>query len=306
MKKGLFFLISICLSNIVFAQYDPLFTQYYDNGIINNPAISGSNLNSPLTIQTRQQWLGFERAPVTTNISYHKALNNRSAMGGFLIYDKAYPLIRANLQLSYAYHVPLDYDKINLSFGIGANLMYYNLDFNVEDLPPVSDIALSTNSYDKILGDASAGIYLYSENFNCGFSVTNLLQPEFKKSIAESPYSNLEYRNYYGAIAYKFKIINNDWHLQPSLIVRKMQFSNSVSDLSSRIFYSQKIWFGSGYRSDGTGIFAFGFLNDNMNISYSYDHTLAGQISEYSYGSHELVITFNLSSNKNRFTYSSY
>ena len=28
-----------------------------------------------------------------------------------------------------------------------------------------------------------------------------------------------------------------------------------------------------------TALFAFGFLNDNLNISYSYDHTLAGDIA---------------------------
>lgn len=296
-KKALFILIYVLLSNSVFSQSDPLFTQYYVNGIIINPAVSGTSSSSLLNIQTRQQWLGFERAPVTSSLSYHKALNNRSALGGFIMYDKAYPSMRANLQLNYAYHVPLDYDKVNLSFGIGAKLMYYNLDFNVEDLPNSNDIALSSNSYDKTLGDASAGVYLYSQNFNCGFSVTNLLQSEFKEPVSESPYSNLEYRHYYGTIAYKFKIINNDWSLEPSLIVRKMQFSNSISDFSTRIFYSDKIWVGSGYRSDGTALFAFGFLNDNLNISYSYDHTLVGDIAEYSYGSHELVLTFKLSSN---------
>ena len=306
MKKGLIFLISIFLSNTVFSQSTPLFTQHYNNGVVNNPAISGSNINSPLTIQTRQQWLGFERAPITTNISYHKSLNNRSAMGGVLMYDKAYPLIQANLQLNYAYHVPLDYDKINLSFGIGANLVYYNLDFNIEDLPPTNDIALVSSSYDKTLGDASAGVYLYGENFNCGFSAINLLQPEFKKAISESPYSNLQYRSYYGTISYKFKIINNEWELQPSLIIRKMQFSESISDFSTRIVYLKRIWFSSGYRSDGNGLFAFGFLNNNMSISYSYDHTLSGDIADYSFGSHELVITFNLTPNKNPFSYSSY
>ena len=35
------------------------------------------------------------------------AVNNRSALGGYVMYDKADPALRADLSLSYAYHVPL-------------------------------------------------------------------------------------------------------------------------------------------------------------------------------------------------------
>ena len=50
-------------------------------------------------------------------------------MGGYLMFDKTYPSTQGHLQLNYAYHIPLDYEKVNLSFGIGAKLMYYNLEF---------------------------------------------------------------------------------------------------------------------------------------------------------------------------------
>ena len=40
-------------------------------------------------------------------LSYHGALNNRSAMGGYLEHDRTYPSNQTNLNLNYAYHVPL-------------------------------------------------------------------------------------------------------------------------------------------------------------------------------------------------------
>ena len=132
-----------------FSQQEPLFSQYYTNDMSINPAISGSKTYNPLTIQTRQQWLGFEGAPLTSNISYHAALNNRSSMGGYLMFDKAFPSMQANLHLNYAYHIPLNYDRVNLSFGLGAKLMYHNLDFNNGDLPPGEDAAFSATSYDS-------------------------------------------------------------------------------------------------------------------------------------------------------------
>jgi type IX secretion system PorP/SprF family membrane protein len=174
--KNIFIIISILYSAIAFGQQEALFTQYYVNDMAINPAISGSKTYNPLTLQTRQQWLGFEGAPLTTNISYHGALNTRSAMGGYLMIDRAFPSLQANLHLNYAYHIPLNYDNVNLSFGLGAKIMYHNLDFNKGDLPPGVDNAFSTSSYDKTLGDASSGTYLYARDFYFGFAISNLFQ----------------------------------------------------------------------------------------------------------------------------------
>ena len=293
MKQSLY-ILSMFLGISVFAQQQPLFTQYYVNDMAINPAISGSKTYNPLTIQTRQQWLGFEGAPLTSNISYHGALNNRSAMGGYLMFDKAFPTMQANLHVNYAYHIPLDYDKVNLSFGLGAKVMYHNLNFNTGNLPPGDDQAFSTSSYDKVLGDASSGFYLYGHNFYVGFSMLNMFQSSFNTPVEYSPYSNAEYRNYFGMAAYRFNIVNNDWHIEPSFLIRKMQFQSSETDLTTRIFYLENSWGGITYRSNGTAIFAFGFGINNMHISYSYDHTFSGEIMQYTYGTHELGISFRI------------
>lgn len=283
----------ILISVVAKAQQEPLFSQYYVNDMILNPAISGSKTYNSFVIQARQQWLGFEGAPLTTNISYHGALNNRSAMGAYFMFDKTYPSMQGNLNLNYAYHVPLDYDKVNLSFGLGAKLMYHNLDFNEGELPPGLDNAFSTSSYDKVLGDASSGIYFYGRNFYFGYSVSNLLQSSFNVPVNQN-FPNLELRNYYGMGAYKFDIVNNDWQLEPSFLVRKMENQPSVLNLSARVFYFENTWGGFTYRNDGTVAFCFGFGSGNMHLSYSYDYTLRGEIEQYTYGTHEIGISFHI------------
>ena len=65
--KRISLILSLLVSVTLFAQ-EPLFTQYYVNDMILNPAISGSKTYNPVTIQTRQQWLGFEGAPFSTSI----------------------------------------------------------------------------------------------------------------------------------------------------------------------------------------------------------------------------------------------
>ena len=84
MRKGIIISLFIFSVLIVKAQQAVMFSQYYTNNMIYNPAISGSLDYSAFTFQSRQQWLGFEGAPLSANLSYHGALNNRSAMGYFL------------------------------------------------------------------------------------------------------------------------------------------------------------------------------------------------------------------------------
>ena len=292
--KKIFLILNMLLSVSVFAQQELLFTQYYNNDMAINPAVSGSKTYNSLSMQTRQQWLGFEGAPLSTNINYHGALNNRSAMGGYLMFDKASPVLQANLHLNYAYHIPLNYDKVNLSFGVGAKLMYYNLDFDNEDLPPGIDPAYSASAYDNTLGDASAGTYLYGKNFYLGFSVSNLLQSTFNTPIGLSPVSNQLIRNYYTMGAYRFNIMNNDWQLEPSFLLRKMEFHKNVTDLTTRIIYLEDTWAGLTYRTDGTLVFGFGFAANKLHITYTYDHTFAGEIMQYNYGTHEIGLSFRI------------
>jgi len=292
--RKIFLIIGTLFVANAFAQQEPLFTQYYVNDMVINPAISGSRSYKPLTIQTRQQWLGFEGAPLSTNISYHGTLNNRSAIGGYFMFDNANPSLQANLQLNYAYHVPLNYNDIKLSFGLGAKLMYHNIDFNKGELPSGIDPAFSVNSYDKTLADASSGVYLYGKAFYFGFSVSNMLQSSFNTEVQGSPYLNSEYRNYYGIGAYKFQVINNDWQLEPSILIRKMQYQKGLTDITTRIFYLENTWLGLTYRNSSTAIFSFGFGAKNMHVSYSYDHSFSDKITQYSYGTHELGISFRI------------
>jgi type IX secretion system PorP/SprF family membrane protein len=210
------------------------------------------------------------------------------------MFDQTGAATQAHFQLNYAYHIPLDYDKINLSFGLGAKVKYYSLDFKSGDLPPVADPAFDLATYDKTSSDASSGVYLYGKDFYAGFSISNMFQSIFNTTFEEATYYNMEYRTYYGMGGYRMGIVNNDWELEPSFLIRKMQFHSSIVDVTTRIHYLDDTWAGLTYRNNGTAIFALGFKANNLHLSYSYDHTLAGEIMQYNYGTHEIGITFKI------------
>lgn len=290
MRKFFFISIFVAFSSLLNAQENPIFSQYFVNELAYNPAVAGSKSYNPFVIITRQQWLGFDGAPLTANISYHGALNNRSAMGGSLYHDQTGQAGNSVFELDYAYHVPLDKDKLNVSFGLGAKAMYYTLDLEASTLPPGEDPAFSGNTHERFLGDVSSGIYLYSQNFYAGYAVLNMLKSNFNKESGDGFSTNYLHRNYMGMLGYRYEF-NRDIHIEPSILLRKTENTESQYDFSGRVFFREAFWTGLSARTNGSMSAIVGFKVRNMHISYAYDHFFKA-ISAYQSGTHELSISF--------------
>ncbi|HEY8934252.1 MAG TPA: type IX secretion system membrane protein PorP/SprF, partial [Cyclobacteriaceae bacterium] len=56
-----------------YAQQYPVFTQYYFNELVINPAYAGSHVQLSLTAMYRNQWVNFPGAPKTYNFSGHSS-----------------------------------------------------------------------------------------------------------------------------------------------------------------------------------------------------------------------------------------
>ena len=294
MKKLLFILLFVGLTSFLFAQQSPVYSQYFVNELAYNPAVAGSKPYNPFVIITRQQWLGFQGAPLTANISYHGALNNRSAMGGSLYHDQTGQAGSSVFELDYAYHVPLDKDRVNIAFGIGAKAMYYTLDLEAGNLPPGEDPAFSANAYNRFLADVSSGLYLYGQNFYAGYSVLNMIQSNFNKEAGDGFSKNYLHRNYMGMLGYRYEY-NRDIHFEPSVLIRKTESTKSQYDFSTRVFFQDAFWTGLSVRTNGSMSAVIGFRAGEMHITYTYDHFF-NAINAYQNGTHELSISFKVPS----------
>ena len=294
MKKTIYILIFASFVSFVNAQETPVFSQYFVNELAYNPAVAGSKSYNPFVFITRQQWLGFKGAPLTANISYHGALNNRSAIGGSLYHDQTGEAGNTVFSLDYAYHVPLDKDRVNVSFGIGAKASYYTLDLEGGNLPPGEDPAFSGSSYSRFLGDASSGIYLYGPNFYVGYSVLNMLQSNFNKEAGDGFSTNYLHRNYIGILGYKY-IYNRDIYFEPSIFIRNTEQTKPQYDFSTRVFFREVFWTGLSIRTNSSISTIIGFRAGKMNIAYAYDHFFK-PINAYQNGTHELSISFKIPS----------
>ena len=299
-KKGIIF--CLLLSTFGYAA-DPVFTQYYLDHMAHNPAISGSKPYNYFSLQSRQQWLKFhERAPLSSQISYHGMVNNQSAFGAVFSFDRKLPEQETGLQINYAYHIPLDDQRINISFGIGAQFIYHSIDFNLEEFPPgwqddptLSYIGLQENTSN--LWDASSGVFLYANNFYLGYSINNLLESSFLKELGDELQGNNRYKHYYFTGAYKFQIIDKDWHVEPSFLIRKLQGLKEQYTITTRIIYLGDYWSAISVRTNKTIAFGVGLrLSNTLHFAYSYDYDLQSAITPLNYGTHEVSINFHLPS----------
>ena len=289
----LFFVFSIMS---VRSQQTVIFSQYFNNSVIYNPAISGSTDNSIFILQTRQQWLGFEGAPLSANASYNGALNNRSAIGGYIEHDRTFPSNQTNLNINYAYHVPLNADDTYVSFGIGAKAMYYYLDFESGQIPPGDDPAYTDKSFEQILGDASSGVYLYNRRFYAGYSVLNMLQSSFNNEVSYGFSNNNVERVYYGILGYKIRL-DRDWHLEPSVLIRHLENGEPEYNFSTRVFYTEQICTGVSIGSNSSLSLYVGTNADKIQFGYSFDHYF-GEISQYQLGTHEFTMSIRIPNNR--------
>jgi len=109
MKKLLAFSMLCCfVCTLSYGQQLPNWSSFYDNGFIWNPALTGKHNNTEFTALQRQDWRGFDNAPMTTGLGFQLPFvqeQTKSIIGGYLIKDKVGPFNCYEAVGSYAYKV---------------------------------------------------------------------------------------------------------------------------------------------------------------------------------------------------------
>ncbi len=100
MKKVLFILLIVSALPI-YAQQDPLLSQYQFNQLPINPAYAGVNDVASFDLQYRSQWGGVEGAPTTILLSGNSSFfQNQVGLGFSLVHDQVGINTNTNLNLT--------------------------------------------------------------------------------------------------------------------------------------------------------------------------------------------------------------
>jgi type IX secretion system PorP/SprF family membrane protein len=274
-----------------YSQQDPQYTQYMYNTMSVNPAYAGQRETLSLTGLYRSQWVGIDGAPETLTFGVHTPLRNeRVGLGLSMVNDRLGPVNEFNVNVNFAYTIPVnDYDT-KLSFGVKGGIHLLTSDWSKGVQQQVGDptFADDLSLFSPTIG---AGLYLHTRKWYLGVSIPNFIDTEHfddaQVSIAK------ERMNYYFIAGYVFDL-NDNLKFKPSTFVKAVSGSPIIADISANFLFSEKFTLGAAWRWDDSLSALAGFqISESLYVGYAYDATIT-DLNNYNSGSHEIMLRFEL------------
>ncbi len=286
-----FFFILLVLSTVSEAQQHSANSLFNYNRLDFNPAVAGASDNVPITLYTRQQWMGFNNAPRSQYISSHGYLPYNIGLGGVIFNNITGPTRQTGAKIAFSTHFNLN--ETNW-FSLGISGEFYENLFDVTKLKTgiPNDPAIQTEVEQKLAPDASAGVLFYAKNYFAGVSVTNLLRSSYDLFNDYNNFDNPIERTLYVTGGYYFEL-EQDFAYKPTVLVKKTIGIPWQVDFSNQIIYNDMFWGGLGFRSNLDGMLMLGVRYKIYELAYSYDFNF-NEIKEYTSGSQEIILRFNL------------
>jgi type IX secretion system PorP/SprF family membrane protein len=280
------------------AQQQPMFTQYMFNGLVINPAYSGSQGAMTLTTSFRKQWTGIPGSPQTTVLSGHTPIKlTRSSAGGVIMHDKVGVTNQYMVYGTYAYHIPVSANaKLSVGGQAGATIYQTNLsDLNIVTNDNQPDEAFAQNE-SKVLPNLGIGVYYYSKRTYVGLSLPTLVNSKMNNADAVMK-ARLD-RHYFLSAGHVFEL-NPNLKLKPSVLLKWMEHGPFQYDINANLLIHEVVWVGCSYRmKDSVDGLLQWLINDEFSLGYSYGYPVNGLGSLQS-GTHEFVLNYRINKSKN-------
>jgi len=291
----------LCAPMFVDAQQEAMNAQYVTNMLAFNPAYAGYKLRQAVTIDHRNQWVGFKGAPSTTNISFDVASKRHQGMayGANIIHDKIGPTSEMSLQGIVAYGVRLN-SRSMLTVGIRSEASMFQADFVGLDITSevfdIADVNFSFNPSKVLLANFGVGALYTAETFYVGLSTPRFLRNKLDGRNPDfQAYNDLRGKSeptYYLMGGYSKKL-THAMEIQPSLLVRGTIGAPLSIGFYTTVILKDRFKVG-GFYSYGEvfgGLFYFK-VNKKTEFGYSFDVS-ANSLIRTNFGSHEVTMTYN-------------
>lgn len=294
MKKIILSILALSFAFIkTQAQQDVMVSQYMFNGLLLNPAYSGSHKYFTSTLMHRSQWVKLEGAPITSILAVDGPIKNKNiGLGLILMHDQIGATDQTDIYANYSYHLKLGNGKF--SFGIKAGVSKYL--FNTNELvywDENDNIYNQGNKQSAWLPKFGFGMYYYTDKWFTGISIPTLIAYDKNYTFgADVNKSSLVDRHYLLSGGLIFKL-NEDFKMKPSVLVKYVPTAPVQADININVLYKNQFWIGASYRTgDAISALIEYQTNFRFRIGYSYDFTLSN-IKRYSNGTHEIMIGYD-------------
>lgn len=275
----------ILISSVTMAQQDPLYSQYYNNPVLINPAFAGSNERLYAGIAYRTQWAGMDGAPKTYSLNSHIALaDNRVGLGVVVVQDQIGDFKTVQYGAVASYRIKLS--KSTFSFGMQAGSTRFATDPNLVKVFNNPDPAF--NQFSETKFNTGAGVLLQNERYSLGLSVPRILT-----SSANLGGQTIQVysQNYYLYGSYIF-YLSGRVQFKPSALLRLTNGSPITADVNCNFIFNQNYSAGIFTRNLGT----YGLLAQIVmgHYRFGYVFEIPGKNSTLNFTSHELSLALSL------------
>ncbi|MCB9245113.1 MAG: PorP/SprF family type IX secretion system membrane protein [Flavobacteriales bacterium] len=309
--KRIIVLIAIAVVGLTdaLAQQVPMYSHYYYNRFLYNPALAGNQDYGQLILVNRNQWNSIPGAPKTTAFTVDGPLKQKNIGMGLAIYrDQAGEFNITGAQAAYRYGLKLDADQ-TINFGLSLGVLDNRIDFFELNAPNPLDPVIA-NSYQNATGfDANIGVNYTWKTLNIGLTVPQIVAGDLayeslvnKATLDRNDYSYGLVRHIITHASYDWDI-NGDgvWWLEPIAMARFTPGAPVQFDINARVSYMKKYWLGAMYRSAYAATVSAGLKVANQIVAgYAYDFALHNNdidLKSYTRGAHEVMVGYQFGGN---------
>jgi len=300
------FVIALCVIGLfnskLFAQTEPMYSQYMYNMLGVNPAYAGNREALSLNFFQRNQWVGIKGAPKTTSISMDQSIKDGKLGWGIQVYDDRLGVEAAsglNGMLSTRIQVS---EKGILSGGLSLGMMNYRINLNdVNNRNNPNDPSfISIDNPSKWNPSLGMGIYYNTDRFYAGLATPSILKARL--ASYENMITSIQTSNAFHLFAnagYVF-VINEDVKLKPSTMIKMVSGAPIETDINLNVWLKDLLGFGASYR---TGDAFVGMVElqatSNLRFGYAYDMPF-NPLKYFTKGSHELMLRYEIGNFKTK------
>ena len=294
MKKFLIlFSLAILSTASLKAQQLPLFSQYYYNKFLYNPAFTGVQSQSSAYLIHRSQWKDVPGAPVTYALTVDGPVaKNKIGLGLSLFNDQMGIFNRSGLYSSYSYRFKLA-DDHDLTLGLSAGVIDNRIDFSNSSAHDANDPLLYNQTQRKVTVDANFGVAYMWKDLQVGVSVPQLLGNKINYLEGNTNVYTTLKRHLITSVYYKVTLSESaEIDFLPSVMLRYVKGAPVQVDINANFAWKDMLRAGFSYRLG----YAVGFnigakLNQNLIAGYTYEFVLS-TLGTYSGGGHEIMLGF--------------
>lgn len=292
--KKLICALGVILSLSAYAQQDAMFTHYMYNTLSVNPAYVGSRDALTITGLNRNQWVGFDGAPVTQTLTVHSPIgSDQVGLGLSVVQDKIGPLKTTALYGDFAFRIQLT-QKSKLAFGLKGGVNFFSADLPSLDLDQPNDALFAQKVDNRLMPNFGFGVYYSRERFYAGISTPKLLQNNYYEGTTMASLSKAKEQGHYFFIMGSVFTLSKFVDFKPSTLVKVTKGAPMEIDVTGLFEFNNKLIAGPMYRSgDAFGMLAGLNITDQLMVGYSFDFSTTNRTLKYNQGSHEVVLRYD-------------